>query len=189
MRPLAKPPNRALTKPGDHAPMPSPLRLLPFALLLVPVSAAAQDDCRLCYGGDAGPNGERPLSIEIETDISFSKLALTGKRGGTAEIDPQTGAKRTTGELMDLGGMPVTGRGRITGEPLKEVRVNLPSYVTMSASRGGTAMLSQFTTNLPRRPVLDANGRLDFTFGARISVNGRKGSTYRGRIDISVDYN
>ena len=27
------------------------------------------------------------------------------------------------------------------------------------------------------------------TASARISVNGRKGSTYRGRIDISVDYN
>lgn len=166
-----------------------PLRLALALLLFVPAPALAQDDCRLCYSGGTGPNGEKPLSIEIETDIAFSKLALTGRRGGTAEIDAQTGTKRTTGELIDLGGMPVTGRGRITGEPLKEVRVDLPSYVTMSASRGGSAILSQFTTNLPRRPVLDANGVLEFGFGARISVNGRKGSTYRGRIDISVDYN
>lgn len=170
-------------------PLPPAMRLVLGALLLAPVPAAAQDDCRLCYSGGAGPNGERPLAIEIETDIAFSKLALTGKRGGTAKIDPQTGTKRTSGELIDLGGMPVTGRGHITGEPLKEVRVNLPTYVTMSASRGGTAMLSQFTTNLPRRPVLDANGVLEFSFGARISVSGRKGSVYRGRIDISVDYN
>lgn len=189
MRPSARLPNRALTRLGDHAPMLPPLRLLLCALALVPLPAAAQDDCRLCYGGEAGPNGERPLSIEIETDISFSKLALAGRHGGTAEIDAQTGAKRTSGDMMDLGGMPVTGRGRITGEPLKEVRVNLPAQVTMSASRGGTATLSQFTTNLPRRPVLDANGVLEFNFGARISVEGGRGSTYRGRIDISVDYN
>lgn len=165
------------------------LALLPLALLLVSLPAEAQEGCRLCYSDPAAKPGERALQLEIHADLSFSKLALTGRGGGSATIDPRGGGKRTGGAMMDLGGMAVSGRGRITGEPGREVRVELPDRVMMNAPDGGGAELTQFTTDLPPHPVLGADGALEFSFGARLAVKGSGGGNYRGRIPISVDYN
>ena len=70
--------------------------------------------------------------------------------------------------MVNLGGLPITGRGRVTGEPLREVRIDLPQSVPMTAPEGGAADLSGFTTDLPSHPTLDANGELNFSFGARL---------------------
>jgi hypothetical protein len=151
--------------------------------------AAGQDACRLCYN-DSGKPGERPLALEIFADLNFSRLALAGREGGSAEVDAATGSKRTGGAVVNLGGMAVTGRGRVTGAPLREVRIALPQSVPMTAPDGGEAELTGFTTDLPSRPTLDANGELVFSFGARLVLKGGgRGGNYRGRIPISVDYN
>lgn len=161
--------------------------LLTLALALA-APAAAQSDCRLCYS-DSGKPGERPLTLEIFADLNFAKLALTGREGGSAEVDAASGSKRTGGAVMNLGGMAVTGRGRVTGEPLKEVRIDLPQSVPMTAPDGGTAELTDFSTDLPSRPTLDANGELTFSFGAKLVLRSGRGGNYRGRIPITVDYN
>lgn len=150
---------------------------------------AAQESCRLCYGSGPVAQGERPLRIEIFADLSFSKLALSGHSGGSAAIDAQSGSKRTEGGVIDLGGMPVQGRGRVTGTPGRPVRIDLPGRVTMTSADGASADLVDFTTDLPAFPVLNAAGELEFTFGARIVLHGRQGGNYRARIPISVDYN
>lgn len=157
--------------------------------LILAAPAAGQEACRLCYG-DSGKPGERPLTLEIFADLNFSKLALTGRDGGSAEVDAATGSKRTGGAVVNLGGMAVTGRGRVTGAPLREVRIDLPQAVAMTAPDGGVAELTGFTTDLPSRPTLDANGELTFSFGARLVLKGGgRGGNYRGRIPITVDYN
>jgi Domain of unknown function (DUF4402) len=149
--------------------------------LLVATPLAAQDT--------AAPGAEQPLVIEILSGLTFSRLALTGKGQASAAIDPQTGAKRTDGGVVDLGGMAVEGRARITGEPHRSVRVTFPGSVTMTSTTGGTAELSEFTTDLPAWPVLDAGGFLEFSFGGRLKMAGPVGGSLRGRIPISVDYN
>lgn len=163
------------------------LALVIVTLLLAALPARAQDSCRLCYA--EGAPGERPLTLEIWTDLSFARLALLSRSGGSAAIDAQTGGKSTQGDLISLGGAPVTGRGRITGVPLRPVRVDLPSQVPMTTPDGARAELVDFTTNLPHRPMLDANGELEFTFGARLVLKSGTGGNYRGRIPITVDYN
>ena len=159
------------------------------ALLVLCAPAAAQDNCRLCYAGGGVAPGERPLTIEIWTDLNFSKLALTGRTGGSAELSASGGGKQTTGELIDLGGISVSGHGKITGVPLREVRIDLPDRVDMTTADDGHAELAQFTTDLPAHPSLNANGELEFSFGARLVLSGGRGGNYRGRIPILVDYN
>lgn len=159
-----------------------------FAILLLAAPLGAQEGCRLCYSDLGSAPGERPLAIEIWTDLNFSKLALTGRNGGSAQISP-SGGKQTSGEMADLGGMPVTGHGRITGIALREIRVDLPQKIEMTTPDGGRAELVDFTTNLPARPALNASGELEFEFGARLVIKGSQGGNYRGRIPISVDYN
>jgi Domain of unknown function (DUF4402) len=165
------------------------LALLALALLLPALPAGAQESCRLCYSDPAAKPGERPLTIEIWADLSFAKLALTGRSGGSAAVDPQSGSKTTQGEMIDLGGVPVSGHGRITGGPNREVRIDLPSRVPMSTPDGGSAELTDFTSSLPPHPRLDANGELEFSFGARLVIRDGRGGNFRGRIPISVDYN
>lgn len=162
--------------------------MLTILILALAAPAAAQGDCRLCYS-DSGKPGERPLTLEVFADLNFARLALTGQDGGSAEVDAASGSKRTGGAVVSLGGMPITGRGRVTGEPLREVRIDLPQSVPMTAPDGGTAELSGFTTDLPSRPTLDGNGELNFSFGARLVLRHGHGGNYRGRIPITVDYN
>lgn len=159
------------------------------AAIMLCAPAQAQESCRLCYGDASATPGERPLTIEIWADLNFSKLAVTGRTGGSAELSPATGEKRTSGELIDLGGVSVSGHGKITGVPLRAVRIDLPDTVEMTTADGGDARLAQFTTDLPAHPVLNANGELEFSFGARLIVSDGRGGNYRGRIPISVDYN
>ncbi len=159
-----------------------------LALLSQSAAAAGQEACRLCFGSDGTAAAERPLAIEIFTDLSFSRLAMTGDNGSAA-IDPQSGAKRIEGGMIDLGGMSVQGHGRVTGMPQRRVRVDLPHRVTMSAPDGTNAELSDLVTDLPANPVLDAAGNLEFTFGGKLNLRSSQGGNFRGRIPISVDYN
>lgn len=164
-------------------------KILPFALLAVlSAESAAAQSCALCFAAPQSPE-ERPLTIEISTGLAFSRLAVAGNDGGSAAIDPQTGAKSTGHGLVDLGGSAVQGRGRISGTPGRRVRIELPRSVTMSSTDGSTAVLTELTTDLPAWPVLDGSGTLEFSFGGRIEVHGSGGGNFRGRIPISVDYN
>lgn len=130
----------------------------------------------------------RPLRIEIESGIQFGRMALRGAGGGAARIDPQTGQTRVDDNMIDLGGATFQGRARITGEPLRPVRIELPATVLLRSSDGGEAQLSDFVTDLPPVAMLDANGMLEFAFGARLTSQGARGGDLRGRIRITVDY-
>lgn len=167
--------------------------VLTFAFLaLASAAPAAAQDCTLCFlvpTPQAEKSGERPLTIEISTGLAFSRLAIAGQDGGSAAIDPQTGAKTTGQGLVDLGGSAVQGRGRISGTPGRTVRIDLPRSVTMSSTDGSTVVLTELTTDLPAWPVLDSSGILEFSFGGRLEVRGSGGGNFRGRIPISVDYN
>lgn len=163
-------------------------------LALAGAAPAAADDCTLCFSTPVPLSGvasatERPLTIVIATGLIFSRLALAGQDGGSASIDPHTGAKVTDRGMLDLGGSAVQGRGRISGTPGRAVRIDLPRSVAMTSSDGSSAVLTQLVTDLPSWPVLDGSGSLEFSFGGRIEVRGSGGGNFRGRIPITVDYN
>lgn len=160
-----------------------------MALLSAATPAAAQEKCALCFEAETPESRERPLSIEIFSGLTFSRLALTGQGDASAAIDLQTGQKKTDGGIMDLGGQAVQGRARITGMPRRAIRVTLPGSVTMNSTTGGTAELTDFLTDLPPWPVLDESGTLEFSFGGKLKLSGPVGGSLRGRIPISVDYN
>ena len=130
----------------------------------------------------------RQLTIEIESGLQFGRMALRGTGNGAAQIDPQTGQTRVDGGMIDLGGATYQGRARITGDPRRPVRIELPTTVLLRSSDGGEARLSDFVTDLPAVAMLDANGMLEFSFGARLTSNGARGGSFRGRISIRVDY-
>lgn len=150
--------------------------------------SSAADNCCADPFVRIGPNGERPLSISIESGLQVGRLGLTGRQDGTAAIDPQTGAKEVGANMIDLGGLAFQGKATITGQPLKPVRIELPQTVVLHSPSGAQAELSNFRTDLPPVAMLDANGMLQFNFGATISSKGGQGGDFRGRIPIRVEY-
>lgn len=157
---------------------------------MLPAPAAADEiACKLCAEAREEIRERSPIEVQIESGISFSRLALLNRGDGEAEIDPVSGQKRTTNNLVDLGGTPFSGRARVTGEPLQPVRVDLPARVTLHSPSGATAELTDFVTDLPDMPMLDATGSLEFNFGGRLRTQGGEAGNFRGRIPIRVDYN
>lgn len=171
--------------------VPPRLRLVALCAVLHALVGAsplpAQEACSLCTTV-RGADQEPQLTIEIASDLVFSRLALTGTGQATAAIDPQSGRKAVSG-MVDLGGQAVQGRARIQGQAHRAVRIILPDSVTMTSAGGGTAELTDFVTDLPAWPVLDSYGQLEFAFGGTVVLRGPVGGTLRGRLPISVEYN
>ena len=163
-----------------------------------PASSASRVDSTPAVGANSsccadpfatvGPNGERPLTITIDSGISVGRLGLMGRKDGTAEIDPQTGAKQVGPDMVDLGGLSYQGKATITGQPLRPIRIELPQTVTLYSQSGAKAELRDFRTDLAGVAMLDVHGELQFNFGATITSKDGQGGNFRGRIPIRVEY-
>lgn len=161
-----------------------------LGVTVAPAPADAQQ-CQLC--GDAPPAvesqaGDRALHINFNTDLEFARYAVLSDAGGYAELDPVTGTRRTFGGLGDMGGIAVTARVTLSGEPNRAVSVDLPSSIELRSSGGDRIELTHLTSTLPAQPRLDSAGRLEFRIGGRIDVDGRDFGDFRGRIRISAEY-
>jgi Domain of unknown function (DUF4402) len=137
--------------------------------------------------GASEPN-EIPISLEITTNLSFSRAALTSDHNGQIRIDPLTGSRQLGGGIIDLGGAALAGSATVHGEPGRAIRVEMPQTVSMSSSTGGAIEISDIQTNLSPAPRLDNFGTLIFQFGGRISVSGNVSGTFRGRVPITAEY-
>lgn len=163
------------------------------ALGLLPLLVATGGEaCRLCKPSDASTvsveTREIPISIDITTQLDFSRAALSGANGGAIELDPDNGDRRVDGGLLDLGGSALAGSAVIRGEPGRPVRIDIPTTIRMTSSTGGSIEIWGLRTNLNRTPQLDSSGRLSFSFGGRLVVRGSTAGTFRGRIPITAQY-
>jgi len=160
------------------------LLILPLLLSVAPLSA----QCRLCApeSGSTKREDARPLTIDIETALDFSRAAGNGS-GGSIAIDERTGVRQVAG-LTDLGGFAIKGTVRLTGEPFRHVRVSLPASARLLSPDGSSADAVDLRTDLPPDPMLDAAGELRFTFGGRLIVSGNAAGEFRGRIPFVADY-
>ena len=170
------------------------IMVLAFFPVFHPASVAAQ--CRLCAetpktgssAAETPEKNEKPLRLEIVTNLDFSRLALMDRTGGEVSIDPMSKQRRISGAIRDLGGLSLHGEGRLEGEPGRLVRVQLPQRITLSAPNGSTAELVKLDTDLPAQARLDRQGRLTFSFGGKLRVSGNASGRFRGRIAITAEY-
>jgi hypothetical protein len=152
-------------------------------------SAAAQ--CLLCAPtvGNQPTAPAVPLTISVETTLDMGRAAHLSRTGaGNITIDPQTGARRVSGQLADLGGMAVQGMIRLTGAPFAAVTVSMPNRVQLNAPDGSTADIIDLKTNNGSNVTLDAQGKLAIAFGGRLIVTGGSAGDFRGRIPVTADY-
>jgi hypothetical protein len=174
--------------PAAKPPVPPPARPNPTVAPSSTVTPNSNNGCCADPFATDGANGERPLSITIESGINVGRVGLKGREDGNAQIDAQTGAKQVGPGMVDLGGLSFQGKATITGKPLRPVRIELPQTVTLYSPSGAEAELSDFCTDLAGVAMLDEQGQLQFNFGATITSKNGQGGNFRGRIPIRVEY-
>ncbi|MGB3472679.1 MAG: DUF4402 domain-containing protein [Erythrobacter sp.] len=164
-------------------------------------AARAQGNCANCDlpPGCRGVGNQKPknngrncqrLTMAIESDIDFGRIVVHQRGDGRVILDLTTGQTTLIGDLEDLGGMPITGRAIVTGAPFQDLRVTLPATVSMRDTTGGQAQMTDFRTDLPPLPQLDANGQLTFNFSGTLVLNAETQASgrLRGRVPITVEY-
>ncbi len=161
------------------------------AILSSPVTAQS---CQLCTRQDSdrtnaqdSSQNETPLTIDITTNLDFSRAALTGKGGGEIVVDPQNGS-RMEGGIVALGGYAAAGTVMLNGAPGRSIRIDMPSSIRMTSAAGGVIEIINFRTNLGPAPHLDMTGQLIFSFGGDLVVTGDINGKFRGRIPITAQY-
>jgi Domain of unknown function (DUF4402) len=166
------------------------MKCFPFLLALL-VAAPAQAQCRLCAPApsEAPKAPTVPLRIDVEAALDLGRAAqirLGG--GGKISLDPQTGMRKVSGALADLGGFSFKGTVRLSGEPFAPVSVSLPQRIPLTAPDGSRAEVVDIRTDLAPTATLDAQGKLNVAFGGVLIVTSGQSGDFRGRIAVVADY-
>jgi hypothetical protein len=159
-----------------------------FALPPAPLVAQCQLCARDPHAAASTAAAPKPIEIEVEAALDFSRVAQVGGQGGTVTVDPLTGVRSVNGGLTDLGGGVLRGQVHVTGEPMRPIRVILPGRITLSAADGSSVEVNNIRTSLPPSAALTRDGTLNFEFGGQLNVGRASGGNYHGRIPITVEY-
>ncbi len=170
------------------------LFLASLALLALAAPARGTAQCLLCdpapprEGAQGnGQTAEMPLRVEVTADLDFSRL-VAGRGGGSVTLQPGGGAGIVGGSVASVGGYGFSGRVDVSGTPGRTVRILLPDSIALTSSSGRIARVSGISDGLPPIARLGPDGRLSFSFGGRLEVDGEAEGDYRGRIPVTISY-
>jgi hypothetical protein len=164
-----------------------------FLMTCIVVAATAPPvaaQCRLCAAAPvtAPSASNRPLSISVTAELDFSRAAHTGASGGAITINPATGSRSVSGALEDLGGASFRAIVRLSGEPRRRVRVQLPTSVRLNSAGGDKVDVTNLVTSLGSDPILGPDGTLEFSFGGKLQVGAGAEGDFHGRVQIVAEY-
>jgi hypothetical protein len=158
-----------------------------FAAPALPQDVTAP--CSLCAPAPTA-TGETPaaaVKLDVEVNLDFDRLVLTGSGDGSAELRPD-GARNVSGSIASISARAMVGEVVIRGEPNRYVRIDLPRRIELQGYSGGVIRLESLRSDLPQMPRLDANGRLKFRLGGVLHLTGDVSGEFRGDVTIDVDY-
>ena len=153
------------------------------------LAGTARAQCRLCAEPTTQAENnaeERRLTVEIEAGLDFDRLVLLDRAGGSATLHP--GGDRQVQGIEPLSARAMVGEARVTGEPGRSIRVDLPHQIALHSVSGGRITIDEIATDLPSAPRLDASGTLTFRFGGRLQVSGDLDGEFRGDVPITAEY-
>lgn len=167
------------------------LAFLSVTMLCAVYSGRAPAQCRLCERPTTGPatpdTVEDNLQLQIETNLTFDRLILSGAGSGAVTLRP-SGSSGSEGIVAAMGPRAMVGTVLVHGDPNRAVRIELPRRIELRSLGGGQLTLDDVSTDAPAAPRLDAAGNLSFRFGGRLLVSGDADGQYRGDLPITVEY-
>ena len=131
----------------------------------------------------------KPLTLQRVNDMDFAWLGVT--TGGTATIDPISGALSVSGGLIQVGGTPSPARYAGAATKNTVVNIRVPKQPVPITRVGGTETLlvSNFTLDGQDKRTLAQSGSFIFAVGAQITVPaGTVDGVYTGEIDVTIQY-
>lgn len=131
----------------------------------------------------------KPLTLQRLNDMDFATLGVT--TGGTATIDPISGALTVSSGLVPLGGTPSPARYAGAASKNTVVNIRVPKQPVLITRVGGTETLSvsNFTLDGQDKRTLAQSGSFTFAVGADITVPaGTVDGLYTGEIDVTIQY-
>ena len=131
----------------------------------------------------------KPLTLQRVNDMDFAWLGVT--TGGTATIDPISGALSVSGGLLRLGGTPSPARYAGAATKNTVVNIRVPRQAVPITRVGGTEtlMVGNFTLDGQDKRTLAQSGSFIFAVGAQIIVPaGTLDGLYTGEIDVTIQY-
>ena len=131
----------------------------------------------------------KPLTLQRINDMDFAWLGVT--TGGTATIDPISGALSVSGGLIPLGGTPSPARYAGAASKSTVVNIKVPRQAVPITRVGGTEtlMVGNFTLDGQDKRTLAQSGSFIFAVGAQITVPaGTLDGVYTGEIDVTIQY-
>src|SRR5437667_12105316 len=107
-------------------------------------SSPASAQCRLCdqpaiQRVEDGTNGD--VQLQIETELNFDRLILSGAGAGAATIRPD-GANEAQGAVIEISPRSMVGTVLVHGEANRSVRVELPHRIELYPPGGGRITLT-----------------------------------------------
>ena len=164
------------------------------ASVAAPAAGGAQDavaaPCRLCGPESSESKNDRPtvpLRLEVQTRLEFDKVVFGGVGEALVALSPD-GVAQISGATAATGARAMPGAVLIRGEPGRAVRIDLPSRVNLSGDGNGTIRIDSIVTDLPAFPRIGDDGTLSFRFGGDLRISGEGDGSYRGSVDIIVEY-
>ena len=131
----------------------------------------------------------RPLTLQRWADLDFATLGVT--TGGTATVNPVTGALTITGGLLPLAGTPSPARYAGAASKQTVVIIRVPKTDVLITRVGGTQTLvvNNFTLDGQDKKALAQQQSFAFAVGATITVPaGTIEGLYTGEFDVTVQY-
>jgi hypothetical protein len=164
-------------------------RYMLLAAISVILPGAAVGQCRLCDRPTLGaqPSSSGDVELQIETNLSFDRMILSGTGTGAATVraDGSTGVE---GSVMELSPRATVGTVLVQGEPNRTVRIEIPRRIQLFSLGGGQITLDGVSTDVSAVTRLDAAGKLSFRFGGRLVLSGDCDGPYHGDLPIRVEY-
>src|SRR5438270_13038730 len=161
------------------------------ASLAAAIAPPTSAQCRLCEQPSTGRSDETgtggDVELQIESNLNFDRLILSGTGVGSAIIRPD-GSSGAEGSVLEVGPRAMVGTVLVHGDANRAVRVELPRRIDLFSVGGGRITLDDVTTNLAPDPRLDSAGNLSFRFGGRLTISGDTDVPYRGDLAIPVQY-
>ena len=145
--------------------------------------------CSLCTPAPtvADERPAAPVKLDVEVNLDFDRLVLSGSGDGIAELRPD-GARSVSGSIASMSARAMVGEVVIRGEPNRYVRIDLPRRIELQGYSGGVIRLESLRSDLPQMPRLDGDGRLRFRLGGVLHLSGDVSGEFRGDVTIDVDY-
>ena len=163
-----------------------------IAVALLAVASVADAQCRLCTqpatsAPAPGTSAGGDVDLQIETNLNFDRLILTGSGSGAVTIRPD-GSTGVEGSVLQAGPRAMVGTVIVHGDANRALRVDMPRRVELYSLTGGRITLDDIKSDLAPAPRLDAAGNLSFRFGGRLIVSGNADGPFRGDLPITVEY-